>query len=95
MRAKASQHLAEAHFTLGLALLCSGRREAAEEAYETGLQRAREWGDSSATLRTSLEDACRALEKQIRARGDLACATEILSRLRTARDALVAQWPAA
>ncbi|MFQ5858567.1 MAG: hypothetical protein ACE5LU_23455 [Anaerolineae bacterium] len=80
------QHLTEVHFTLGLALLCVGQEETAEEAYNSGLELAGEWGE--------LEDACRALEKQMGARGDLAGAEEILSRLRAAQDELVAQWPA-
>jgi tetratricopeptide (TPR) repeat protein len=79
--------LAEAHFTLGLALLCTGQREAAEGAYNAGLERAREWSE--------LEDACQALERLMQARTDLAGATEILDRLRTARDELVARWPTA
>ncbi|MFQ5858564.1 MAG: hypothetical protein ACE5LU_23440, partial [Anaerolineae bacterium] len=64
----------------------AGRRKAAEEAYNSGLELAREW--------VELEDACQALEKQMQARGDLAGVGEILSRLRAARDELVAQWPA-
>lgn len=78
--------LAEAHFTVGLALLCAGRRGAAAEAYNAGLELAREWDE--------LEDACWALEKQMRATGYLAGATRILDCLRAARDEFVAQWPA-
>lgn len=81
------QPLAAAHFTLGLALLGAGQRAVAEEAYHSGLELAGDWRD--------LEDAGQVLEKQMRTRGDLAGAAEMLSQLRAARDEWVGQWPAA
>jgi len=78
---------AAAHFALGLALLAGGQNVLAGAAFEQGIHRAEDWGE----IASAMQD----LRRQQTRQGELPGAEEVLPRLQTARDRLVARWPPA